>query len=358
MRQAAAQAIAAKDLAPLALKIDQDGLYPKDIMQALGSAGVFSSHLAGAQDDTADLTTAIKAMSAVGEHCLSTSFCVWCQDALGWYIATSPNAKVRELLQDGVASGVQLGGTGLSNPMKAFFGIEKLRLKAKRTDGGYIVKGRLPWVSNLGPDHYFGAIFELENDPKHRVMAAVNCRGPGIEIGQFDHFVALEGTGTLSAKFNQAFIADEMVIADPIDSYIPRIRSGFILLQAGMAFGLIRSCIDLMKQMQSSHGHVNKYLDKQPEDFEDLLGQLEDEVYALSKTPFDPDPAFFRRVVSARLAAGEASVQAAHYAMMHQGACGYMQDAIPQRRLREAYFVAIVTPAIKQLKKMLAEMPA
>lgn len=354
----AAQAIAQNQLAPLVQKIDQDGLYPKDVMQSLGKADVFSTHLIGALDGSADLTASIKAMSAVGEHCLSTSFCVWCQDALGWYIANSPNETVRDTLLDSVASGAQLGGTGLSNPMKTFFGIEKLRLKAKRTDGGYIVKGRLPWVSNLGPGHYFGAIFELEDDPKHRVMAAVSCDGPGIEIGQYDHFIALEGTGTVSVKFVRAFISDDLVIADPIDSYIPKIRSGFILLQSGMAFGLIRNCIDLMKQMQSSHGHVNQYLDKQPEDFEEQLGRLEDEVFNLAKSPFDPDPAFFRRVVSARLAAGEASVQAAHFAMMHQGACGYLIDASAQRRLRESYFVAIVTPAIKQLKKMLAEMPA
>ncbi|MDP4592945.1 MAG: acyl-CoA/acyl-ACP dehydrogenase, partial [Beijerinckiaceae bacterium] len=280
----AAREISANQLAPLVHKIDQDGFYPKDVMKALGKADVFSTHLTGAQDGSADLTTSIKAMSVVGEHCLSTSFCVWCQDALGWYIATSPNKAVRETLLKAVASGAQLGGTGLSNPMKAFFGIEKLRLKAKRTEGGYVVKGRLPWVSNLGPNHYFGAIFEMEDNPKHRVMAAVSCKGPGIEIGQYDHFIALEGTGTESVKFAQAFISDDMVIADPIDSYIPKIRSGFILLQSGMAFGLIRNCIDLMKQMQSSHGHVNKYLDKQPEDFEDMLRRLEDEVFDLART--------------------------------------------------------------------------
>lgn len=353
----ASHTIATKDLAPLVLPIDQEGLYPEDVMRDLGRAGAYASHVKDVvQHGSADLTTAIKAMSAVGEQCLSTSFCVWCQDALAWYIATSPNASVREHLLDAVSDGRQLGGTGLSNPMKTFFGIEKLRLKARRTDGGYIVKGRLPWVSNLGPDHYFGAIFEVDGDEKHRVMAAVSCKGPGIEIGQFDHFVALEGTRTYSVKFDNAFISDDMIIADPIDAYIPKIRSGFILLQAGMAFGLIRNCIELMRQMERSHGHVNKYLDKQPSYFEDLLHNMEEEVFEMAKTPFDPDPAFFRRVVEARLAAGEASVQAAHYAMMHQGACGYLHDAPAQRRLREAYFVAIVTPAIKQLRKMLAEM--
>jgi hypothetical protein len=42
--------------------------------------------------------------------------------------------------------------------------------------------------------------------------------------------------------------------------------------------------------------------------------------------------------------------------MLHQGAKGYVSTGAAQRRLREAYFVAIVTPAAKQLRKMLAEM--
>ncbi len=53
---------------------------------------------------------------------------------------------------------------------------------------------------------------------------------------------------------------------------------------------------------------------------------------------------------------GEAAVQAAHYTVLHQGAKGYVSTGAAQRRLREAYFVAIVTPAAKQLRKMLAEM--
>ena len=28
--------------------------------------------------------------------------------------------------------------------------------------------GALPWVSNLGPDHFFGTIFEREDARRHR----------------------------------------------------------------------------------------------------------------------------------------------------------------------------------------------
>ena len=44
--------------------------------------------------------------------------------------------------------------------------------------------------------------------------------------------------------------------------------------------------------------------------------------------------------------------------MLHCGARGYITDGVAQRRLRESYFVAIVTPATKQLRKMLADLGA
>jgi alkylation response protein AidB-like acyl-CoA dehydrogenase len=348
--------IAQQDLSRIVRAIDQEGVYPEEVMRALGRAGAYSAHLPGIAGGSPDLRTAIEAMSLVSEYCLSTSFCTWCQNALAWYIFASGNTVLKERLGAKVANGEILGGTGLSNPMKTLFGIEKMRVRAMRVPGGYQLKGALPWVSNLGPNHFFGGVFEVDENPAHRVMAVIDCSGPGVTIRANDHFVALEGTRTYGVQFRDAFVPEEMVLADPIDAYIPRIRAGFILLQSGMAFGLIRNCIALMQEVRPSLAHVNKYLEKQPEDFEAELSAMEAKVWELCKTPFDESPAYFRRVVAARLAAGEASVEAAHYAMLHCGARGYVSSGAAQRRLREAYFVAIVTPATKQLRKMLAEM--
>ena len=139
-------------------------------------------------------------MAAAGEHCLSTSFCMWCQDALGWYIYSSGNDGLKETLGRRVATGDVLGGTALSNPMKTFFGIEQIRLKGKRVPGGYVVRGALPFVSNLGPDHYFGSVFELEDEPKHYVMAVVPCAAEGITLYGNTKFVALDGTRTFGVQ--------------------------------------------------------------------------------------------------------------------------------------------------------------
>ena len=70
--------------------------------------------------------------------------------------------------------------------------------------------------------------------------------------------------------------------------------------------------------------------------------------------PIIPTTAIGGASIALRLRLGDASVAAAHAAMLHCGARGYLKSHRAQRRLREAYFVAIVTPATKQLRKMLA----
>ncbi len=329
----------------------------KVVIRKLGGVGAFDRHLP-AGSAPISLDAAIEAMSAVGEVCLSTAFCMWCQDALGWYIANSANEGLRQRLLAKVSTGQTLGGTGLSNPMKHFFGIEPLRLRGTRVAGGYRVKGALPWVSNLGADHHFGAVFEVEDKPGHFVMAIVPCAADGMSLTQSTQFVALDGTRTFAVQMRDVFISDDVIVADPIDAYLKRIRAGFVLLQAGMAFGLIAGAIELMEKARTTLHHVNKYLPDQPEHFREQLAGMQSQVTKLCETPFESDPAYWRKVIETRLIAGDATIAAASAAMLHQGARGYVSTGAAQRRLREAYFVAIVTPATKQLRKMLAEMPA
>ena len=348
--------LSSRELAPIVGKIDGEGHYPEAVIRAFGRAGAFACHLPGEAPGGGDLVTAIRAMAVAGEYCLSTSFCMWCQNALAWYIFASDNAELKTGLGRRVAAGEALGGTALSNPMKALFGIEQIRLKGRRVDGGYAVRGALPYVSNLGDDHYFGAVFEAEDAPRRYVMAIVPCATQGVELFGNTKFVALDGTRTFSVRLHDAVIPDACVLADPSDAFIKRIRSGFVLLQAGMGIGLVRGCIALMNQVKGSVGHVNKYLDVQPEHLAEELGAIEASVERLAATPFESDQAYWRAVIEARLALSEAALAAAQAAMLHCGARGYIANATAQRRLRESYFVAIVTPAIKQLKKMLADM--
>ena len=112
---------------------------------------------------------------------------------------------------------------GLSNPMKTLFGIETMKLKASpRAEGGYTLRGSLPWVSNIGPDSWFAVIAEVCEGPRagKRLMAVIHGSAAGVKLVSNDHFVALEGTRTYGVQFRYMILTPDHVLADPIDDYI------------------------------------------------------------------------------------------------------------------------------------------
>src|SRR5271168_3552356 len=196
--------IARKNLAPMAGAIDAGTVYPEELLRRLGDVGAWGSHQV--RNGAADLRCAIQSMAALGEVCGATAFMAWCQNTLVWYVANSDNPKLSAKFSGDFATGKILGGTGLSNPMKSFFGIEKLKLKGRKVDGGYVVRGALPWVSNLGPNHFFGTIFEREDAPGEIVMFLADCADPAVTLQPCKPFLAMDGTGTYGVQFRDVFV--------------------------------------------------------------------------------------------------------------------------------------------------------
>lgn len=344
------------DLAPLVGAIDREGIYPEAALRSFGAVGLYAQHVTGTPGD-GGLLAAIQGVAVVGETCLSTAFAAWCQDACAWYLFNSDNAALRDEVLSDVATGRQLGGTGLSNPMKAYAGIEAVRLTGERVAGGYVVNGVLPWVSNLGDGHVFGAIFTVPGR-EQAVVALLRCGQPGVTIAQRSHFCALEGTRTVAVMVKQAFIPDSQILADPAEPFLIRVAPGFILLQAGMALGVLRGAVNAMRAADVTHGHINAYLPERPELFEQALAELENGVATLAATPYENHPDYMLPLLRARLSAAEWVLRGVNAAMLHAGTKGYLSDGAAQRRLREAYFIAIVTPSIKHLRKEIYDIEA
>jgi alkylation response protein AidB-like acyl-CoA dehydrogenase len=350
----AVKTVVSTQLRPIVESIDREGLYPKEVMHALGSAGAYRSVVG----KDANFEIAIAAMSDISRTCMSTGFMTWCQDVCGLYIEQSGNQALIDRRLSAHVSGETLGGTGMSNPMKALANIEILLLKGKKVSGGYLVNGTLPWVSNIGAKHYLGGVFQVDATTSYEVMFLLECDAPGILLKRCPVFSGMEGTGTYSVRLTDVFIPEENIIADPMRPFIAKIRAAFVMLQCGMGLGVIQGAIDSCYEVEDQLGHVNEFLHDRPEELQLELDELTQRVNRIAAAPYDGSKDHMIDTLDVRAHCSELSLKATQSALLHQGARGYLMTAAPQRRIREAHFVAIVTPALKHLRKEIARLSA
>lgn len=336
--------IVAQDVRPLVGAIDRDGRYPEAALGALGEAGAYRRHLFAG---VGGIAGAVADIAAVGETCLATAYCMWCQDVLALMLDRSENRALTQRVLPAVADGRRLGGAALSNPLKAAAGLEPLALRGERVRGGYDVSGRLPWVSNLGVRHPFAGVFALNDGRK--VAGLFGASALGVELEAKNTLSALGGTGTFAVEMNDVFVDDAAVLAEDAGAFLSDIRQGYVLLQIGLALGLARGVAAAIERTGD-----DAWLPLGADEIYDRADALEEQAARLAARHGDPSQRAYRQVLRARLEAVWLALDAARTGGLQAGAAGFDKDSEIARRQREAAFLGILTPSVKQMTMELA----
>lgn len=339
-------------LEPLAETIDREGFYPREFLAGLGQRGGFGADPGSL---AVDLVRQLEVITEVARHCGATAFLSWCQSACAWYLAQAPQAAVRERHLAAVLAGERLAGTGMSNVLKHLAGIESIHLRARPDGEGYIVDGVLPWVSNL--DHGHLLLTAARTGEGRYVMLAIDTAAEGVTLLRCPDFAGMAGTATRNVRLSGVRVAPDDVLAHPaqFDAFIAAIKTPVILLQVGIGLGVGTSCVEDIARDSALRREDNRLLDDGAGELEAVLTSLRQQALALaaagggSGLPSLP-------VLRLRATAAEWALRAAQSAVLHAGARGYLLQDPAQRRLREAVFVAIVTPAIKHLRKEIRDL--
>jgi alkylation response protein AidB-like acyl-CoA dehydrogenase len=129
-----------------------------------------------------------------------------------------------------------------------------------------------------------------------------------------------------------------------------------VLLQTAMGLGVAQGAIDSMWKVEQPLGHVNQFLEDRPDELQGELDALTERIMRLARTPYESSNSHLIEVLDVRAHASELALRAAQSALLHAGARGYLMSSDVQRRVRESHFVAIVTPALKHLRKEIARL--
>lgn len=332
--------------------IDIKGIYPEEIIREFAKLDAYKLI---DENRVFNFEYVINLQSRVASVCLNTAFCMWCQSACIWYLINSENSYLKENFLTDIIDGKVLAGTGLSNAMKAFANFEEVKLKAVKTDGGYIVNGSLPFVSNVQKGHYFGALIQIDNG---YIVGFMDTNNEAMSIQNIDNFFALNGSATVKTTFKDYFLEEKFLISDNGQQFIEKIRPGFILLQLGMALGNIDACIDIIKKEVKRKEYLNNAI------FGDKVSLFEKKkeelCFGLDKyftKPYTNQVKELKEILKARLEGALLSQEVSNEALLCSGGSrGYFEKSNAFRKLKESYFVAVVTPSIKHLKILLSTL--
>lgn len=333
-------------LKPHVRQIDEAGAYPQEYLRELGRQGLYNR--SSEEVDAALIRDNVDLIRATSRSCLTTGFNVWCHLASVTYVCISRNEALRQKVLPRLLNGELLGGTGLSNPMKYYAGLDRLYLRAAPSDsGGFEINGTLPMVSNLGSDHWFAAIAAQGEE---RIAFFVPCSLEGMKMTERTGYLGLNGSATYSCVFDHVKVPEEWVLAQDADQWVRNVRGIFILYQIPIGLGLAEAAIQAMCKNRGLQQGCNQYLKVQPEQLEEKLKALIDETHQLALSGNVSE--HWESVLQLRLKTVYLTLEAAQYGMLHQGSAGYTLYSSASRRLREAYFFANLTPSVRHLEKL------
>jgi alkylation response protein AidB-like acyl-CoA dehydrogenase len=324
--------------------IDRKGYYPEKFLKAIGKAGLLNSN---------DLPKEyishqeVRFIEKTANYCMTSAFILWCHLAALSSVRMSSNPYIKKNLLPLLESGEILGGTGLSNALKYYAGLEAIRLKAVRTDGGYIISGSLPSVSNLGSDHWFTI---LASNNKQQVMGIIPVKAKGLRIEEKTGLVGLNGSKTFSCFFNDVFLPDKWVITEETDQFIQQLRPTMALYQIPLGLGVTAASIRSIFENRRKSVEEFQFLKVQPEELERDLQQIRKRTFNYAKSPVLESVS--KDVLLTRLEIVHLASKAVHADMLYSGGQAYLNESDPFRRLRESYFLVNLTPTVKQLEKL------
>lgn len=323
-------------------RLAADGLTRTGVPESLGGTG-------------GDATDAVNAVTSVAEESLAAAFVLWGHRCYTEFLVQTPNAPLRARQLPDMLTGQVAGASGLSNAMKHLAGLEPLQIVARPDGDGFIVDGKLPWVTNLrrAGFHVAAAADRAEGGPA--MIIALSHDDPGLVRSDDLSLMAMRSSDTASVGIQGLRITRDRIIAENAPEWLPGVRPLFIALQCGMAIGLARRAL---AEAEASTGAGRNVL---AEDIAAQRERLASETAALSAGLRSGSfvgncaPLFKLRIRLADLVTAATSLE-----LQTGGGRCYLAEPGRDfaRRWREAAFIPVITPSIVQLRGALAAAKA
>lgn len=343
-------------LATQADALDAGAPVAAEVLPRLAAEGLFGVGVPQAQGGSGgDARDAVAAIAAVARESLTAAFVFWGQRSFIDYLLASDAPALQARWLPALLQGRLAGATGLSNVTKFLAHIEPLQVHATPADGGWRVRGTLPWVTNLHPDGFVVAAAAQPAGAAAPLVVALESQAAGVERSADLDLLGLRGSYTAAIDLHDTVVPADAVLAMQGPAYLAAARPRFLSMQCGLSIGLAQAALAAATQHRgSARAVLAPRLDAAEAE---LAAVLEAMFSGLADRRFEaqPGPLFALRLRLAALVQ-----EALQLELQATGGRAYLRDQAPgfARRWRESAFIPVVTPSVTQLQTALQPAPA
>ena len=347
----AVRGLAAKQIAPYAAEVDDQGRYPVEARSALVKAGfhavIIPEEYGGEGAD--ELAGAI-VIEEVARVCASSSL-IPAVNGLGLTpILLSASDELKKQVLPSIAAGEGMISYALSE-REAGSDAASMRTRARRDGDEYVLNGAKCWITNAGESLWYTvmAVTDPERQASGISAFAVRADDPGFEIGPKERKLGINGSPTREIYFIDCRIPADRMIGAPgtgfktalatLDHTRPMIGAQAV----GIAQGALDVATTYLKQ--------RKQFGRQLAEFQGLQFMLADMamkveaarqlVYVAASRAERGEPNLGFISSAAKCMASDVAMAVTTDAVQLLGGAGYTRDFPVERMMRDAKITQI-----------------
>lgn len=238
-------------LALSARSTEDSSAWPENQLRQCGKAGVFRWFIPEQWEGSGDSSVQIvRGYLKLAAACLTTTFVITQRAGACKRITASSNDSLRDRLLPKLASGEISATLGISHLTTSHRHTGVPTLAATPVDGGWELNGFCPWVTGAAYADYIVVGAETtsgqKGDSPAQILIALPTELPGVTCHPGHSLVALSGSNTGKVELKEVFVAEEFVLAGPVEQVLKSGKTSSTggLQTSALAIGLATAAID------------------------------------------------------------------------------------------------------------------